>query len=560
MIPSFFEGFVSVTEGFLGEAIERQVLQDLGLQGQQIDETQQNVINWCKEKISDEEYKNRIIAAKKILNCYASGETALDLSNLGLTSLPDSFNLPRLERLFLQNNHLERLPDHFNFPNLRGLDLENNHLERLPDHFNLPNLGWLGLQNNRLERLSDHFNLPKLRVLHLQNNHLERLPDHFNLPKLRWFDLQNNHLERLADHFNLPRLERLFLKNNPLESLPDSLNLPNLWILDLGNNPRLAELPLSLANCGSLTELHIEGTAVAQAQVDQILAACRNLRDLEALQALPYLLRLWSGYAEKSAEELQFIHDFSEDDRRNIHEWLVRLSRTRDFRGHQRELAKIVCAMLADLKHGGFKELFMSQVGANHEGCQDRSAMALNELFVSWKILVPQEEMTESDVIALLAGAGKTLALRSALSRMPQMEAQQESVEIYLYYETHLRQRLGLLTAIQTMAYGAMGRRDWINEEELVKEVEAHYMEEAIQLLFFEKLFSENLEAREGLEKRLEEFGERLEALAEQLESEKITEGDYTQLVDQCMFQRAQASCEFKKNWFLSKLPSGSGH
>ncbi len=36
----------------------------------------------------------------------------------------------------------------------------------------------------------------------------------------------------------------------------------------------------------------------------------------------------------------------------------------------------------------------------------------------------------------------------------------EEGVEIYLYYETHLRERLGLFTAIQTMAYGALGRRD----------------------------------------------------------------------------------------------------
>ncbi len=41
--------------------------------------------------------------------------------------------------------------------------------------------------------------------------------------------------------------------------------------------------------------------------------------------------------------------------------------------------------------------------------------------------------MTESDVIALLAGAGKTLALHNVLSRMPEMAVQQESVEIYLY-------------------------------------------------------------------------------------------------------------------------------
>ena len=314
-----------------------------------------------------------------------------------------------------------------------------------------------------------------------------------------------------------------------------------------------------MANCGSLTELHIEGTAVTQAQVDQILEACRNLRDQEALQALPHLLELWSGYAEKSVEGLQFIHGFSEGDRRNIYEWLVRLSRTKDFRGHQRELAKIVCAMLADLNHKNFKELFISQIGANNECCQDRSAMALNELFVSWKILVPQEEMTTQDMIALLAGAGKTFALRSALSRMPQMAEQQEGVEIYLYYETHLRERLGLLTAIQTMAYGFMGKRDWVDEEALVKEVEAHYVEEAIQLPFFEKLFSENPEAQEGHKKRLEEFGERYEAIEEELSKKEITDERYTQLVDQCKLERDQASSEFKKNWFLSKLPSGSG-
>ncbi len=511
MVPVVFEGSVNVTEGLLGGAAvlagstvskvaqtalgvgtfaigaggyylyrnyfwkpptEPQVVQDLGLQGQQIDETQQDVIDWCKEKISDEEYNHRIIAAKKILNCYASRETVLDIKNLGLTSLPD----------------------HLNIPHLRKLYLEKNRLERLPDHLNLPNLRWLCLENNRLERLPDSFNLPNLEEIHLENN------------------------------------------------------------------PRLAELPLSLANCGSLTGLHIEGTAVTQAQADQILMACRNLRDQEALQALSHLLRLWSVYAEKSAEELQFIHGFPEEDRRNIHEWLVRLSRTKDFQGHQRELAKIVCAMLVDLKHEGFKESFINQVGANHEGCQDRSAMALNELFVSWKILVPQEEMTESDVIALLARAGKTLALRNALSRMPEMAVQQEGVEIYLYYETHLRERLGLLTAIQTMAYGHIGERDWVDEEELVREVQAHYVEEAIQLPFFEKLFSENLEAQEGLKKRLEEFGERYEAIEEKLSKKEINDGDYTELCNQCMFEREKACSEFKKNWFLSKLPSGSGH
>ncbi len=556
MIPVIFEGFVNVTEGLLGEAAvlagptvstvaqtalgvgafaiglggyylyrrncfpkartESQVLQDLQLERKELGDMQRPIIDWCKESVSDIEYDRRMSAAKIILTCLASAKTELDLSGLGLTSLPPNLYLPSIEKLFLQNNNLKELPANLYVPYLVNLDLHNN----------------------KLKRFSADLNLQFLRRLDLSDNELEELPADFDLPSLLWLFLQNNRLERLPDHFNFPNLR---------------------WLL-LENNPSLAELPLSLATCGSLTELHIEGTAVTQAQADQILMACRNLRDQEALQALPHLLRLWSGYAEKSVEELQFIHDFSEGDKRNIHEWLVRLSHTKDFRGHQQELAKMVCSMLADLKYGSFKELFMSQVGANHEGCQDRSAMALNELFLSWKILVPQEEMTESDVIALLAGAGKTLALRSALSRMPEMAGQQESVEIYLYYETHLRERLGLLTAIQTMTYGLMGRRDWVDEEELVKEVEAHYVEEAIQLPFFEKLFSENPEAQEGLEKRLEEFGERYEAIEEKLSKKEINEGDYRRLLDQCMFDRAQASSEFKKNWFLSKLPSGSGH
>ena len=37
-----------------------------------------------------------------------------------------------------------------------------------------------------------------------------------------------------------------------------------------------------------------------------------------------------------------------------------------------------------------------------------------------------------------------------------------ESVEIYLYYETKLKNSFDLLTAMKSMKYEAMGKRDWI--------------------------------------------------------------------------------------------------
>ena len=131
-------------------------------------------------------------------------------------------------------------------------------------------------------------------------------------------------------------------------------------------------------------------------------------------------------------------------------------------------------------------------------------------------------------------------------------------MEIYLYYETHLRERLGLLTAIQRMAYDYIGQRDWVNEEQLVQKVQESYLEEVISLPIFDQLFSKDKAAQEKWETIQIEFGEKLELLAEELKEEKIKEWDYTLGCDQCMLEQQQALHQFKQEWFLSKLSSSS--
>ena len=131
--------------------------------------------------------------------------THLDLSNLGLTTIPAEFTalqLPNLTELSLHQNRLTALPDGFlqNAHQLQELDLSGNRLAALPDGFlqNAPRLGSLSLSDNRLATLPDGFlqNAPQLLSLYLNHNLLAALPDGFlqNAPLLQFLDLGDNTL------------------------------------------------------------------------------------------------------------------------------------------------------------------------------------------------------------------------------------------------------------------------------------------------------------------------------------------------------------------------------
>lgn len=99
----------------------------------------------------------------------AQGSTHLNLSNLGLTSIPKEILERRgLETLDLSNNQLSELPlEISNWVNLRRLILDNNQIEELPDDLKgLLFVEELYLKNNRLDFLPswilDFANLQKL--------------------------------------------------------------------------------------------------------------------------------------------------------------------------------------------------------------------------------------------------------------------------------------------------------------------------------------------------------------------------------------------------------------
>ncbi|VHO03003.1 leucine-rich repeat domain-containing protein [Candidatus Rhabdochlamydia sp. T3358] len=208
---------------------------------------------WVKEAPLGE---NRVRAKKRILFFIDSQSTYLDLSKLGLTSLPDIFNNPcfcKLKELFLENNQLKALPSTIGhlkglqwlkvyknqllilpkeigkLRNLKMLDLRHNQLEHLSKEIGeLLLLEWLVLNDNKLTNLPEEIGgLIHLKTLNLPHNKLESLPKEMGkLLLLEWLDLEDNQLKAIPHTIaDLPALERLNLRKNSLESL--KLKNPN---------------------------------------------------------------------------------------------------------------------------------------------------------------------------------------------------------------------------------------------------------------------------------------------------------------------------------------------
>ncbi|MGI4983183.1 MAG: NEL-type E3 ubiquitin ligase domain-containing protein [Janthinobacterium lividum] len=175
--------------------------------------------------------ENRVEAASLIRSCSEQGHTALDLSYLGLTSLPGAlWAVDRegsaclaaggLQELRLNGNRLMDLPDGIGrLRRLRRLSLNDNQLSGLPDA--------LG-------------ELQALRSLRVADNELSRLPESIGrLQQLESLVADGCLLGCLPSGIGLlGRLRELELEDNLLTSLPGDLAaLPSGCMVRLFQNP-----------------------------------------------------------------------------------------------------------------------------------------------------------------------------------------------------------------------------------------------------------------------------------------------------------------------------------
>ncbi len=490
--------------------------------------------------------------------------TYLNLRYNQLTTLPDTIRqLTQLTTLDLQDNQLTTLPDTIGeLTQLTTLHLTGNQLTTLPDTISeLTQLTSLDLSTNQLTTLPDTIRqLTQLTSLHLQSNQLTTLPDTIGqLTQLTALYLCGNLLTTLPDTIGeLTQLTTLYLDGNHLTTLPDTIGqLTRLRYLSLQHN-QLTDLPLALGEISGLTHIRTYETQIPDTIKNHILRLCRAKREKGAVQALGDKLNLWKRYSTEE-HDLGFIDTFNDRQKITINEWLVRLARTRDFSANQKELATIACSILADIKaKQAFHPIFFAQVEANLEACEDRAAMAFNELYVSWKLHTMDPQTPLQEKLRLLEGVAKTLALRSGLTRIMQNQAMQEgreanpreSTEIYLYYETHLREELGLVTAIKHMSHEFIGKRDWIDIETLKSTVQATYLEEVVKLPALENLAEADPQYVERANKVKAEFYKKLEEAAAPTENE----GEYLSKMNTIKQEQEKALGDHLKKWFQLKL------
>ncbi|MEZ4886777.1 MAG: COR domain-containing protein [Chitinophagales bacterium] len=208
----------------------------------------------------------------------------LDLSSNTLEALPPAIGfLKQLELLDVSKNELENLPKEIgNLQRLQRLDLSNNQLNELPESFcQLQNLQRLGLSSNHLTQLPEHFSqLRNLQRLDLKGNRLGRIGNELcALPALQRLGLGDNLLKELPEDFaQLTSLQRLYLGGNQLKSLPDSFaELKELQRLYLSNN-QLTTLPETFSGLEKLQLLDVRSN-----QIVGLPSGIGNLKELEYL-------------------------------------------------------------------------------------------------------------------------------------------------------------------------------------------------------------------------------------------------------------------------------------
>ncbi|MFK7772533.1 MAG: COR domain-containing protein [Saprospiraceae bacterium] len=168
---------------------------------------------------------------QRIEEAIQQNRTNLDLSSLGLTSLPDSFLrvAPQLEVLTLAKNGFINLPKALGAcRNLQVLILDKNKLSELYGIRSLQKLNNLSLNENELTYFpTDLLELKSLEILWMNENAMTSIPQGIlELKKLQSLSVTNNSIETLpVEIAQLSELANIHLSGNPLKTPPIEIAL-----------------------------------------------------------------------------------------------------------------------------------------------------------------------------------------------------------------------------------------------------------------------------------------------------------------------------------------------
>jgi len=459
----------------------------------------------------------------RILQAINNKQTRLDLSGLGLKTVPPLHGLGKLIDLDLGDNQLTTLePDTFNgLSNLEKLNLHNNQLTTLDaDIFNgLGNLIDLYLHNSQLTTLdADIFNgLSNLEKLYLGNNQLTTLePGTFNgLDNLIDLYLGDNQLTTLdADIFNvLGKLNYLNLQNNQLTTLePGTFNgLSTLEYLYLERN-RFSENAVSYINdlfSGSLTRITIS--------IYDPLNQGRSLGNLSLSQLLTGLKDKATKLGITTNLKITFFQD-KEDQLHSFKLFLQKLPMMNDW-GKPSFTIKLLQTLFNILEAMSESDEILSLMeGIACEAtdtCGDRVALGFMKMALSQS--APSKETLNLRSLFNYAQAMSRLEMieKIAQEKVRSLTGAIDEIEVVLKYIKDLNEPLDLGLPLHSMLYESFSQvnnEDIENAKKRIKEAEPNSIYEwmvdypmARSITDIEKLFETlessaefNIDSREG--------------------------------------------------------------
>ncbi|XP_078584102.1 uncharacterized protein LOC144866521 isoform X2 [Branchiostoma floridae x Branchiostoma japonicum] len=215
-----------------------------------------------------------------------NGRLTLDLSNQGLTSIPEeAFDITDLEVLDVSDNKLTSIPEAIGrLQKLYRLDAHGNMLTSLPQEIgSLQKLTHLYVHSNKLANLPPGIEkLQKLRQLYICGNQLTEVPSGVcSLPNLEVLHVGNNKLSTFPPGVEkLQKLRELYIYGNRLTEVPSGVcSLPNLEVLSVGANP-IRRLPDDVTRLTRLKTLYVDNC-----QFDEFPRQVLQLKKLGKLYA-----------------------------------------------------------------------------------------------------------------------------------------------------------------------------------------------------------------------------------------------------------------------------------